>query len=825
MEYRSHPNKWLRIHMNGVLNGVRRRTSSKTAITAALFHDLGKLNPNFQPKLDGQTVTGYSSHAYLSAHAFLCYCKTNQRQLAQDLGIVNEADVFSVLAQIARHHGNFPDFIQIFNPAERERLLAFLATNPKLPISDFLSQWLPHQSFDVLDARLLKVTEKHFRLSDKALEAITNKLDFFLDSQHSFACLLEADKRDAGNNAWFQREEHLDWARKRFTPLLNSAISKLSPHTELDLLRTAIREEATRKVSQALPQGVRTFSLTAPTGAGKTFALLALADEIRQWANAQTKADYAVVYALPFLTITEQVEEICRAIFNEYVDFVTRLDSRSQDPQLEMLLTSIEEQPKNNAELLQRSFSRDTWDAGFIITTFVQLFETLLSNQNATLLRLPNFDKCVFLLDEIQALPPRLYVFLTAYLQAFCEKYDCYAILSTATMPDFRLPDTRMDSATNARSLFSSYTIPTQLLNFVPYYGAGPFDRYIVSRLDQDRSGFSLGELASHIRKNSTSCLIVLNTIEDSRRLYEMLCPSKQCQDVLLLNTHFTLEDRRAKIAICKQRLKDKQPIVLVSTQLIEAGVDIDFPVVYRDMCPLPSLIQAAGRCNRNKEIATGRVYFFELYGDNGKSRAELIYRDHADQWILDFSREYIIDEIPERNLLQVQTAYFERINTNLAVGDHRLLVAKERKLDNLIKRINEAAFEIVGSFRLIDEQAFGEEYRYYVAENDQDTAWQDLKDRRREFAQALAKAEQAGVKLSYADSKRYQISMEDQLRRMNARVVQVRVRSNTEPLPIVKKSDGEPEILCGLRNLLAPERDYSFYTGIDLSRTVIALL
>ena len=137
------------------------------------------------------------------------------------------------------------------------------------------------------------------------------------------------------------------------------------------------------------------------------------------------------------------------------------------------------------------------------------------------------------------------------------------------------------------------------------------------------RSDFALVELASHIRQNSPSCLVVLNTIEDSRLLYEMLCPTKQCQDVLLLNTHFTLEDRRAKIAICKQRLKDQQPIVLVSTQLIEAGVDIDFPVVYRDMCPLPNLIQSAGRCNRNKGVFTGRVYFFELHGDKGKPRAE----------------------------------------------------------------------------------------------------------------------------------------------------------------------------------------------------------
>ncbi len=576
---------------------------------------------------------------------------------------------------------------------------------------------------------------------------------------------------------------------------------------------------------QALAQGKRTFSLTAPTGAGKTFALLALADVIRLWANAKTQADYAVVYALPFLTITEQVEDICRAIFDENAEFVTRLDSRSQDPQLDALLAAVEEQPEKNKELLQRCFSRDTWDAGFIITTFVQLFETLLSNRNATLLRLPNFGKCVFLLDEIQALPPRLYIFLTAYLQAFCEKHDCYAVFSTATMPALHLPKKDTASETDASSLFTSYETPIPLLDFEPYYGASPFDRYVVSRLDENRSDFSLEELALHIRNNSASCLVVLNTIEDSRRLYEMLCPTKHGEAVLLLNTHFTLADRRAKITICKQRLKDKKPIILVSTQLIEAGVDIDFPIVYRDMCPLPSVIQSAGRCNRNKGITIGRVNFFELHGENGKARAELVYRDQADRWILDFSRKHIVGEIAERNLLLVQTSYFERINTNLAVGAHPLLIGNERKPDNLIRRINEAAFEIVGSFRLIDEQEFGEEYRYYVAESDHDTAWQDLKDRRREFAQALSNAELSGLKLPYPDAKRYQIAIEDQLRRMSANIVQIRVRGNTEPLPVERNRDGEPEILYDLRKLLAPERDYSFHTGIDINRSIVAFI
>lgn len=823
-EYRSHRDKPLRVHTNGVMEGVHKRTGLEVAAAASLFHDLGKLNPNFQPKLDGVAVSDYSSHAYLSSHAFLCFCKTNQKLLREVWGFTHVWQIFSVLALISHHHGSLPNSSSILSLAERERLEAFLVTKPHLPISDYLQQWLKHDSFDVLDPKYNRLMEEHWRMADKYVTAIKDKLDFFLSTQFGFASLIESDKRDAGNNKVFKRDEQLQWARDRFSACLHQALNELKINKdELNRVRTAVRLEAVGQIQKALEQGHRVFSLIAPTGAGKTFTLLALADEIRR-----THPDLSVLYSLPFLTITEQVESVCRDIvFCEAPSFVTRIDSRAHNKTLEHLLSDLENQPEKISDLLQESFSQETFDAAFVITTFVQFFETLLSNRGATLLRLPNFSKCIFLLDEIQALPPRLYVFLTAYLHAFCEKFDSFAVLSTATMPALNLPEKNVPIERDSRRLFPHYRPPAQLLDFQRYYEMPVFDRYEIGRLDEDNPAFSLSDLASAIQDEQSSCLVILNTIEDTRQLYNWLCPDGPRQDVVLLNTRFTLNDRRTKIAACKERLQQGEHIVLIATQLIEAGVDIDFPVVYRDLCPLPNLIQSAGRCNRNgklkqsEERKRGSVLFFELRDDEGKPRAELIYRETSDQWILDFSRNQVRGKLSEGELLRVQREFFDLINQNLAVGDHRLRVGDHRQRDNLIQRVNEGAFEIVGSFRLIDEDLLGTEIRFYVPTSQDDEEWEKLDQMTTEAAKAAAVA---GGRLPFNEMKRRQVAIDAQLRSMSGQIVQVRIRDESEAPPSLRRN-GEIKEVCGLRKLLLPDIDYSEHTGIQMQGQGVAIL
>lgn len=802
--FKSHSEKYLQDHLQGVMAKVKYRTENlpttlnlKLAEIAALFHDLGKINPHFQRKLKGEKVNEYSSHAYLSAYAFGNFCSLNNKKLASWTN--RNEQIHSLLALIARHHGNLPDFEnRILNVDETKRLADFLLTNPHLPISEFLHEFKnygsfagfiePHEQF-TLDCS----TDFQDKLFKAKLVEKFNKqpLEFFLETQFCFACLLEADKRDAGNNEDYNRRDLREkYFEANFGRKIDEKLNSFTNKNPLNDLRTAMRVESVAGLREKLSEEKRVFTLSAPTGAGKTMMLLALAKEI-----LAKDSSLSVIYALPFLSITEQVEKICREIFD---DNVLRIDSRAENRTIQELQKKLDDEQtdENVKRLLQENFTETTFDHPFIVTTFVQVFEALLSNRNATLLRLPNFSKAVFLIDEIQALPYRLYSFFTALLDEFCRQFDSYAIISTATMPHLNFSEQQTETYIAGRKLFFNYKTPEELLNASKYFGEKVFNRYRIARLLQEN--FTVSDLAQHIKTQNESCLVILNTIDDTKHLYDLLSENYSLKECVLLNTHFTLEDRRLKIEYCQKRLDNKEKIILISTQLIEAGVDIDFPTVYRDFCPLPSLIQSAGRCNRNGKLDLGKVFFFALRkSETGKFSSELVYRDEA-KGFLKYCRDKLPEMITEAKLFEIQKDFFKtEIGEYLKFGVHNQY---GEELD-FVKLINKAAFEQLGKFKLIDERQFGCEFRYYISK-EPDGEFEELKRlseirNTRDYKQAMEKRSR----------------IETQLRKMSARIVTIRVRDEN----FAPAFDGEE--VFKIRKL-ADLSKYSFEKGIELSST-----
>jgi len=793
-ELLSHPHKKLFTHVGGVISNVKELTKnlpiSKWAELVAIFHDLGKINPNFQDKLvPNKPVQDYANHAYFSAFAFFCAAITNRAKLQKWLMSekFSESDLIALTVIIAKHHGHLLDLKpesdeaekHILNGDEVRRLFQFLDQYfQELPINDFARYYLN----DIDDFGQLLLDERSRKgflgkfIFNRRLTG--SSLDFYLDTQFAFASLIYADKSDAADFPTITKSRSdVSAFCKIYQHELDTRLNSLKPDSALNELRTAIRQEAVAKIEGELQNGKRVFELTSPTGSGKTLMLLSLAAKVIEIAG-----DYRIIYALPFLSITEQVEAEVLGIFEKYRDknFIQRIDSKSENSQFEEIQKKLDDSPNEATirELGTLTFEESVFAYPFIITTFVRFFETLLSNHNATLLKLPNFSKSIFLLDEIQSLPPRLYTFFVAYLSKFCEKFDCYAVISTATQPNFGLPK-KGSNAKEAAIFFDGYEKPTSLLAHEKYFSNDVFNRYKVI-FEEDE--ILIDGLCEKVIDEKESVLVILNTIDDSKDFYTKLLEVLPKEELVLLNTHFTPNDRKYKIDYIKLRLRHKKKIIAVSTQLIEAGVDIDFPILYRDFAPISSIVQSAGRCNRNGKLDFGKVVLFKLRNKE-KIRSELIYGRGKDKDILQFTKDSWEQPVYEESqLLSVQKNFFDRILHELHFAKHT-----QKKYDlklDFIQDITDCMFQKIGKFQLIDEQEYGEAVRYFVAKRPSDNRFETLLQLQNQLYEVLN-----DKKKDYSRISPLKFRIKQLLQQMSGDIVQVRLKK-TDFKPLAEYED-----------------------------------
>lgn len=802
---KSHPNKLLLSHVQGVVEITRTLTNLKIAELAAIFHDLGKMNLGFQIKVYptiendlkvqlSEADRRYSHHAYLSAYAFLCYYLMNGQGLKEYLGRhISKNELLALIVIIAKHHGNLPNFLsadinnekeQVLNKDEANRVFEYLKKS-NIPFDEFPKLFkLPHQSYSQLLTE--KKAEVFFTNIGLDTKSHSNHLKFYQETQFSFASLIQADKKDAGFIAT-RDEQNIKKFCGQYRSSLTKYLKTLEPYQEkpLNKLRTQIRNEVTTNISKFLKESdSRVFDLTAPTGSGKTLSLLSLADEI-----IEQKGDFRVMYCLPFLSITEQVEKEVLKIFESQDDLVQRIDSKSINKDIQKLQEELDVKPSaaKYKELGIKQFQENIFEYPFIITTFVRFFEAFLKNRNADLLKLPSFSNCIFLIDEIQALPPRLYGFFVAYLDAFCKRFNSYAVISTATMPDFELPTNEI------KEFFPNYQLPPKLLS-KEYFNNDLFNRYTI---EHQKNEIEISSLAQKLIAENKSVLCIVNTIDDSKDLFEELGKYLEPQEICLLNTHFTPNDRKYKIDYAKLRLQHGKRIILVSTQLIEAGVDIDFPVLYRDLAIIPSIVQSAGRCNRNGKLDKGRVVLFNL-NNRGTSRSKLIYRG-KDSKLLYYTKRILKNPFyQEKELFAEQKDYFKSLRKDLIFGEHE----QGKETLDFIQLIKEAMFKSLGKFKLIDDEYYGDIYRIYIPKNEKDDAF----DRLEKMVEELENTKNRGWKVIGELKGRINTLMKE----MSNQVVQIRLKKN-EVVPNFRNTKE-------VRGLVLLMQDYDETKGVNLS-------
>ncbi len=323
------------------------------------------------------------------------------------------------------------------------------------------------------------------------------------------------------------------------------------------------------------------FRLTVPTGGGKTRSAMAFA--LR---HALRYGQRRVIVAVPFISITEQTADVYREIFH------TEGDVRPVVLEHHSAAAGREDEDDFHPHQVWARLAAENWDAPIIVTTTVQLFESLFSNQTSHCRKLHRLARSVIILDEAQTLPPHLLDPILDALRQLCEHYGTTVVLATATQPAFE-----------AIRAFSGLPATEIVPNAAHFFT-------VLKRVSYDwrtEPALTWAEVASVMREESHQALAVVNTKKDALALLDAL----NDPGALHLSTSLCGAHRRHVIEEVKRRLRTGESCKLVSTQVIEAGVDLDFPLVLRALGPLDSIIQAAGRCNREGRLERGRVIVF----------------------------------------------------------------------------------------------------------------------------------------------------------------------------------------------------------------------
>lgn len=528
---------------------------------AGLLHDLGKYRVEFQEYLRKERQGGVdTAHAVYGAGKALF-----------------EHESLAATFAVAGHHAG------LYDAAD----LALLVNGKKYNVRDRIKEILNHT------AEKIKAFEFKEACPDDTPEA---RLRYEILVRMLFSLLVDADRLNS--EEWEKKQLFgSQWQRKTVSINPIALLQKLqdkrteksnsSKDDKLKRLRNDIFEACLNK-GQNSPQGF--FSLTVPTGGGKTLSSMAFA-----LTHAQRHNLRRVIVVIPYLSIIEQNAKEYRKIFSKenVLEHHSSVDvSRSgEDP----------------AQAQDIEKAMENWDVPIVVTTSVQFIETLFSASPAQARKLHNIAQSVVIFDEVQTLPTHLLEPLLDVLRELKNRYGVSFIFCSATQPAFK-------KTTNLKNGFGDDEITEIAPNPDILYQSLQRVKYTIERFD---SPWTWQDVAQKmIEHDQVLCILNLR-----RQAYELLVAIRRNleerntkdldESVFHLSSAMCPAHRLDRIEIIKRRLKTSNPCWVVSTQLIEAGVDIDFPVVLRAMGPLDSIVQSAGRCNRESL----------LVDENGKPR------------------------------------------------------------------------------------------------------------------------------------------------------------------------------------------------------------
>lgn len=509
---------------------------------AGLLHDIGKYTPGFQKRLHNGPPVDHSTAG--AQEAFSRY-----------------GNIPAALA-IAGHHGGIPDAGNPHDPSEESTLLGRVK-RPCAPDPIWMQEISVHAP------------------APPAWLTPNDLLQNAFYTRMLYSCLVDADFQDTqtfmdGTKAPRGGGAALTELLERVRIQAQHFLCVEQPSTVVQQRNTALRACIER--GRAWEQGL--YTLTIPTGGGKTFASLAFALE-----HAVAQHMDRVIYVIPYTSIIDQTVETFSDLLGKenVLAHYAGVDYQTVEPD------------SMTSEQYRKLLASENWDAPVVVTTAVQFFESLYANRSSRCRKLHNIANSVVIFDEAQTIPSDYLLPCLSAVTQLVQNYHTTAVLCTATQPALGPMFSRLAPQISMREICPHTDALYQALRRTTLADLGTISREALC-----------GRLCAH-----DQVLCVVNRRSTAQELFAALPP----EGSYCLTTLLCAADRRQQIREIRSRLRNGLPCRVVSTSLIEAGVDVDFPVAYREQCGLDSLLQTAGRCNREgkRGAAESIVYRFCL--------------------------------------------------------------------------------------------------------------------------------------------------------------------------------------------------------------------
>ena len=643
-----------------------------------LFHDIGKYTRYFQNHLVyGDRFGGKEHHAFISSLIIF--------QFIEHFLVKNSKIVTSAHLAVRHHHSNLSDVETEFNATDPSWYLNAKHVKEQigsiLEAEDEIKQFYPQGTIEVI--KQLKEEEVVEGIREKLEDTIifNNDNSLYFNTNLLLGMLVDADIRAViGLSANESRSNKVPYIPD------NVVDEYLKGLPTLFFTINKIRSEFYTRVVEnikSFAQDSKILSITAPTGIGKTLAGFSAAVKWRNIISNKEGCIPRIIYVLPYTSIIDQnYKVICNVlekagierglvIKHHYRTSAIQNNKRINDVwgmlEEDSIISERLEKVVDNYE--QAHTCMETWDAEIVVTTFVRFFETIFTYRRSEMRRLHRLVGSIVIFDEVQNIPACYLEVTENLLRYLCDKFNTRFLLMTATKPSLfeNVPELTEPKKQFFFKKMSRTCVEVDLKEF-PY---NEIDLWLLPKIGSARN-----------------FMVILNTIRCAQDVYYGL--KEYFDDVTLyfLSASLIPIHREKVIEEIKEKLESGVKVGLVCTQVIEAGVDIDFDVVIRDLAPLDSIVQAAGRCNRSGINELGRVFLVRLIDDRSKDLSHYIY----DSVLLDVSLKKLKDReiFDESEYIHLVEEYFKEIRDKKTQEDSVSKAIEQLKYDeinfNLIK-------------------------------------------------------------------------------------------------------------------------------------------